>query len=93
MLGVLAVGEALERGLAGVAGGGDEDQVVVSSSSPRGALALDRLREEERQALQRHVLERARRAVPQLEDPRAGDDLLDRRDALVVPLGAVGLAA
>ena len=54
-------------------------------------LALDGLAEEQRHALERHVLERARGAVPQLEHVHAGDDLDDRRDALVVPLRAVRL--
>ncbi len=86
--GVVAVREALERGLAGVARGGDQDQVVVGRG-PRSRRSVERLREEQRQALQRHVLEGARRTVPQLEHPGAGHDLFDRRDALVVELRAV----
>ena len=54
-------------------------------------MLVERFREEERQTLQRHVLEGARGAVPQLEDPGAGDDFFDRGDALVIELRAVGV--
>ena len=89
-LGESAVGEAFERGLAGVAAGRDEDQVVVLGPSA-GAKLGDRLREEQRHALQRDVLERARGPVPQLEHVHLRRDLDHRRDPLVVPLLAVRL--
>ena len=62
----LGVAEALERRLAGVARRGHEDHEVVVELALLAQLRGAR-REELRQALQRHVLERARGAVPQLQ--------------------------
>jgi hypothetical protein len=86
--GVGPVGEAVERRLAGVARGCYEDEEVLGERAG-GLLGGDRFGEEERHALQRHVLERARRAVPELEHVRTCDDLGHRCDARVGPLVAV----
>ena len=88
---VLAVRETLEGRLAGVARRRDEDQVVVRLQPP-GPASLHGLTEEEREALQRHVLEGARGPVPELENERAGYDLFDGCDALVSPLLTICLA-
>ena len=56
------VAEALERRLAGIAGGRHEDDGVLAVADLR-----KRLGQEMRQYLQRHVLERAGGAVPELQ--------------------------
>ncbi len=84
------VAEALERGLARVARRGHEDEEVVVELSLLAQLS-GACGEESRQALQRHVLERARGAVPQLQHVGVGRKRRDRADALVVEVVAVGL--
>ena len=84
--GALGVGEAGERGLAGVAGGGRDDHDLLV----RVAVGGRRARHEARQDLQGDVLERGGGAVEQFHDPVLSERL-DRRDALVRPLRPVGL--
>ena len=69
--GVGAVGETVERRLARVAAGRHQDEEVQVGGAP-GVRLLQRLGEEQRHALERHVLERERRAVPELEHVTAG---------------------
>ena len=64
--GVGAIGEAVERRHAGVAAGRDQDEEVQVGRA-LGVRLLQRLAEVERHALQGHVLERQRGAVPELE--------------------------
>jgi len=81
--GVRPVGEPLEGRLSRVPRGGHEDEVVIEHFA--GAAAhRDRLREEQRHALERHVLESARRAVPELENVHVSADLDDWGDPFVV---------
>ena len=82
--------EALERGLARIAGRRDEDHEVVVDPA-FVMLLFDACREEARQALQRHVLERAGGAVPQLEHVRVGVERGDRADLGRVEVVAVDL--
>ena len=60
---MLHIAESFERGLAGVAGGRDQnaDRLVLSG-------LFEARREKIRQHLKRHILERARRPVPELHD-------------------------
>ena len=51
-----------------------------SADAPLCVDLLKRLAEEQRHALQSHVLEGERRAVPQLEDEATRGDLANRRD-------------
>ena len=55
--------EALQRGLAGIAGGRDQYHALLALQH-----ALRRAREQMGQQLQRHILERAGGAVPQLQN-------------------------
>ena len=88
--GVGAIGEAVERRLARVARGRDQDEEVEVGRA-RGVRLLERLAEEERHALQRHVLEGQRGAVPELEHVTPRGDLADRGDLGYVEVRAVGL--
>ena len=63
---MVAVFEAFQRGLARVARCGHGDEVVVAGAACC-ALLVDACAKEDGQALQGHVLEGARGAVPQLE--------------------------
>ena len=78
------VEEALQRRLARVPAGGDEDEHLA-----RLAVLFAAQRQQVRQKLQRHVLERQRRAVPQLQRMRPGTHLRHRRDSLTVKARAV----
>ena len=66
--------ETLERCLAGVAGGCDENADLFVFAG-----FLQACREKIREHLQRHVLERARRTVPQLQDIAVFSERLDGR--------------
>ena len=79
------VGKALQGRLAGVARGGDEDAHL-----PLLAALFQARREQVRQDLQRHVLERARRPVPELEKRGGVVEPVHRRNGRVVKLAAVG---
>ena len=72
-LGARDIVEAVERCLAGVARGRNED-----ARSARLAGLAQRSGQQMRQHLERHVLERAGRAVPQLEQVLALGELHDR---------------
>ena len=85
---VLGVLEAFERGLTRVARSCHQDEEVVVEL-PALAKRLGACREEAGQALQCHVLERARGAMPQLEHVGVLIERGDRADALVVKLVAV----
>ena len=74
-----AVGKALQCGFARVTARRDGDEIVVGRAA-RGTELVDACREEHRQALERHVLERARGAVPQLKHVHAVGNLLDGGD-------------
>jgi len=84
-----AIGEAVERRHAGVARGRDQDEEVEAGRAARLRL-LERLAEEQRHALQRHVLEGERGAVPQLEHEAPRGGFAHRGDARVVEVVAVG---
>ena len=80
------IAEALKRGLARVAGGRDEDAdgLLLARFPERG-------RQQIRQHLQRHILECARRPVPQLLNIRVFRQLYDGRCGRRVKFrGAVG---
>ena len=85
---VLGVLEAFKRGLARVARSCHQDEEVVVKL-PALAERLGACREEAGQALQCHVFERARGAMPQLEHVGILIERSDRADALVVELVAV----
>ena len=72
-LGVIDVLEALERRLAGITGGRDQNDRVLAA-----ACFLQRLGEEMRQDLQRHILERAGGTVPKLQKVQLGAVEIDR---------------
>ena len=76
---MLHIAEALERGLAGIAGCRDQnaDRLVLSG-------LFEARREQIRKHLKRHVLERARRAVPELHDIPAVSQILHGRGLRVV---------
>ena len=84
---MIDVAEALERGLAGIAGGRDQNAdglLLAGLLQGRG--------QQIRQHLQRHILERARRPVPELLHPDAFFGVYDRRGCRSVELlRAVGL--
>ena len=84
-----AIGEAVERRNAGVAAGRDQDEEVEVGRALDVRL-LQRLAEVERHALQRHVLERERGAVPELEHVQPRRHVADRGDLGIVEVGAVG---
>ena len=84
------VAEAFEGGLAGVSRRCHQDKEVVVELALLAQLGC-RCAEEARQALQRHVLEGAGGAVPQLEDVGVGIKGGDGADALVVEVVAIGL--
>jgi hypothetical protein len=86
--GVLPVREPLERRLSRVARGRHEHEVVVELLAG-GQPHRYGLREEQRHALQGHVLEGARRAVPQLQHVHPRLDLDERSDRRVVEVLAV----
>ena len=73
--------------LAGVARGGDEDAHL-----PLLAALFQARRKQVRQDLQRHVLERARRPVPELEKRRGVIEPVHRRNGRVIKLAAVAAA-
>ena len=79
------VGKTLQGRLAGVARGGDEDAHL-----PLLAALFQARRKQVRQDLQRHVLERARRPVPELEKRRGVIEPVHRRNGRVIKLAAVG---
>ena len=79
------VGKALQGRLAGVARGGNEDAHL-----PLLAALFQARRKQVRQDLQRHVLERARRPVPELEKRRGVIEPVHRRNGRVIKLAAVG---
>ena len=79
------VGKALQGRLAGVARGGDEDAHL-----PLLAALFQARREQVRQDLQRHVLERARRPVPELEKRGGVVEPVHRCNGRVVKLAAIG---
>ena len=84
---MLHIAESFERGLAGVAGGRDQnaDRLVLSG-------LFEARREKIRKHLKRHVLERARRPVPELHDIPAISQVFHRRGLRVVEFaGAIGL--
>ena len=84
---MLHVAEALERSLASVAGCRDQnaDRLVLAG-------LFEARREQIRQHLKRHVLERARRPVPELHDIPAVSQILHGRGLRVVEfLCAIGL--
>lgn len=87
---MVKVAESFERRLAGVARRGNQDKEVVVK-----AALLAQLRgggaEEARQALQRHVLKRAGRAMPQFKHVGVGVKRRDGTDALIVEVAAVCL--
>ena len=87
--GVGAVGEAVERRHAGVAAGRHQDEEVEVGDA-LGVGHLQRLAEVQGHALQRHVLERQRRAVPELEDVTPRGHVAHRGDLGMVEVGAVG---
>ena len=87
--GVGAIGEAVERRHAGVAAGRDQDEEVEVGRA-LGVRLLQRLAEVERHALQRHVLEGQRGAVPELEHVTPRGHVADRGDLGIVEVGAVG---
>ena len=87
--GALGIRKALERRLARIARGcnEDEDRVLLPRLCARCTHQL-------RQELQRHVLERARRAVPQLEHLEIADRTHGRTPHIVkrMPIGAADAA-
>ena len=87
--GVGAIGEAVERRHAGVAAGRHQDEEVEVGGA-LGVRLLERLAEVQRHALQRHVLEGQRGAVPELEHVTPRSHLAHRGDLGVVEVGAVG---
>ena len=84
------VAEAFEGGLAGVSRRCHQDKEIVVELALLAQLGC-RCAEEARQALQRHVLEGAGGAVPQLKDMGVGIKGGDGADALVVEVVAIGL--
>ena len=76
---MLAIGKPLQGSLAGIPARSHGDKVVVIRCTS-GALLVHACREEDRQALQCHVLECARGPVPQLEHVHAIGDLDNRTD-------------
>jgi hypothetical protein len=85
---VVAVGEALKRGLAGVAGGRHQHEVIVGELAS-ALLECDAFREEHRHALKRHVFECRGGPVPELKYVHSGYDFFDGRNARVVEVLAV----
>ena len=79
------IGEALQSGLAGIARGGDENAHL-----PLLAALFQARREQVRQDLQRHVLERAGRPMPELEKRGGIIEPAQRRNGRIVKLVAVG---
>ena len=82
--------ESFESGFARIARGGDENKEIIVEL----ALLFERrsaCREEAGKALQGHVFERARGAVPQLEHVRVGVEGGDGTDVLVVEVLSVRL--
>ena len=77
--------EALERGLAGVAGGGGQDDDLIVDAADR----LGRGNQARQQA-QRDVLERARRAAEELEDIAVAH-LRERRELVRLELPLIAL--
>ena len=84
-----AIGEAVERRHAGVAAGRDQDEEVQVGRA-LGVRLLERLAEVERHALQGHVLEGQRGAVPELEHVTPRGHLAHRGDLGHVEVRAVG---
>ena len=74
-LGMIDVLKALERRLAGIAGGRDQNDRVLAA-----ACLLQGLGEKMRQNLQRHILEGAGGAVPKLQEIQLSAVEIDRRD-------------
>ena len=83
--------ETLQGGLASVAGGGHEDHELVIERSLLAQL-LGAGREKVGQALQGHVLEGARRPVPQLQDVGALVQRGNGADGLIIEIVAIGAA-
>lgn len=85
-LGARYIVEAVERCLAGITRGSDQN----AGGTGLAGLAQGR-GEQVRQHLQRHILERAGRAVPQLQDVHPFPELMQRRDRLAAePFGRIG---
>ena len=78
------VEEPFQRCLTGIAAGGDKDKDLA-----RFAMLFAAHGEQIRQQLERHVLERQRRAMPKLQTPRADPHLFHRRNALRIKARAV----
>ena len=88
---MIAIRESLERGLARISARGNGYEVIVGSSSS-SPLLLDTRREENGQALQRHILKCACGAMPQLEHVHAICDLLHGADFWCIEIVRVYLA-
>ena len=85
-LGMRRILKAFERRLAGIAGGRHQYDDIPSAGGLRG-----RHPHQVRQDLQRHILERAGRAVPQLQDVHPFPELMQRCDRLAAePFGRIG---
>ena len=81
---LLAPGDRVDRGRAGVAAGRADDRQVLSAAG-------EEFLEQQAEQLQRDILERQRRAVEQLEQPLPLVEL-DQRGDRGVGEAAVGLA-